>query len=91
MLVEVTRGRVHELREFEVGPVGWAMCINPMCEHFGAFFGPADEPGSAAPRYKLIGGRPRPAQVPRLRPVRGDPVAPGAASGGAPGRIPAGV
>ena len=47
-----------KLPEFGNAEAGWAMCINPMCEHFCAFFGPEDEPGSATPRYKLIGGRP---------------------------------
>ena len=46
-----------KLPEFGSIEVGWAMCLNPMWEHFGAFFGPEDMPGSAAPRYKEIDGK----------------------------------
>ncbi len=30
------------------------MCLNPMCEHFGVFFGADDKPGNGASRYKVI-------------------------------------
>ena len=46
-----------KLPEFGNIEVGWAMCLNPMCEQFGAFFGPEDVPGSAVSRYRVVSGK----------------------------------